>query len=313
MTRDSILGEISCEDFLAKYWQKKPLLIRQAIKDFHPPIDADQLAGLSLEEEVESRLVIGNSYKVEQGPFSEQRYTELGDHNWTLLVQAVNLWLPEVAELLDYFNFLPAWRIDDIMVSFAADGGSVGPHYDNYDVFLLQGEGRRKWSVGNSCDADSPLIEHSDLRILENYNFDHEWVLEPGDMLYLPPKLAHHGIAVGPCTTFSIGFRAPSAAEVLDDLATELISQNKLTGYLIDPPLEPEMAKQPIPSAYVEQVRALLSQALNDDETLMHWLAQYMTRPKYPHLTDITGETREATIQIPDNSRTINYKNGEPR
>lgn len=312
MTWASILGEISGEDFLANYWQQKPLLIRQAIKDFAPPIDADELAGLSLEEQVESRLVIGNNYKVEQGPFSEQRYAKLGDHNWTLLVQAVNLWLPEVAELLNYFDFLPPWRIDDIMVSFAANGGSVGPHYDNYDVFLLQGEGYRKWFVGKPCDSDSPLIEHTDLRILKNYNFDYEWILGPGDILYLPPKFAHHGIAVGPCTTFSIGFRAPSAAEILDDLTTELISQNKLTGYLKDPPLQPEMANQPIPSSYVEQVRTLLEQSLNDDQTLMNWLAQYMTRPKYPHLTDITGETREASIQKKDNTGSITYKNGEP-
>lgn len=312
MTSSSILGEISAENFLADYWQKKPLLIRNAIKDFSPPVEGDELAGLSLEEEVESRLVVGDNFDVEQGPFSEQRFKQLGDSNWTLLVQAVNLWIPEVAELLSHFNFLPPWRLDDIMVSFAADGGSVGPHYDNYDVFLLQGSGRRKWSVGDPCDTDSPLVKHTDLRILENCIFNNEWILEPGDMLYLPPKLAHHGIAIGPCTTFSIGFRAPSAAEILDDLTTELISQNKLTGYLIDPPLKPKMAKQPIPRAYVEQVKALLSQTLNDDQTLMHWFAQYMTRPKYPHLTDITGETREASIQNTDNKGSITYKNGQP-
>ena len=269
------------------------------------------MAGLSLEEEVESRLVVGDNFDVEQGPFSEQRFKQLGDSNWTLLVQAVNLWIPEVAELLNHFNFLPPWRLDDIMVSFAADGGSVGPHYDNYDVFLLQGCGRRKWSVGDPCDTDRPLIKHADLRILENCIFNNEWILEPGDMLYLPAKYSHHGVAIGPCTTFSIGFRSPSAAEILDDLTTELISQGKLQEHLKDPPLKPEMADQPIPSAYVEQIKALIMESLSDEKMLMHWFAQFMTRPKYPQLTDITRELRSAYAVTGDKRELTEFKNGE--
>lgn len=312
MVSSPILGDMSPDKFLAEYWQKKPLLIRNAIKDFSPPIDGNELAGLSLEEEVESRLVIGDNWRVEHGPFSEQRFQQLADHNWTLLVQAVNLWVPEVAELLNSFSFLPAWRIDDIMVSYATDGGSVGPHFDNYDVFLIQGAGRRKWSVGDICDKDSPLVPHNDLRILADCNFNNEWIVESGDMLYLPPHFSHYGVAIGSCTTFSIGFRAPSAAEILDDLTTELISQNKLLSYLKDPPLQSQMAGQAIPKAYIRQIKALISESLNDDDALMQWFASYMTRPKYPHLTDITGESRRAHIEIVGKKPPTYFNNGEP-
>ena len=311
MVSSPILGDISADKFLTEYWQKKPLLIRNAIKDFSPPIDGNELAGLSLEEEIESRLVIGDNWNVEHGPFSEQRFQQLGDRGWTLLVQAVNLWVPEVAELLNSFSFLPAWRIDDIMVSYATDGGSVGPHFDNYDVFLIQGAGRRKWSVGDMCDKASPLIPHNDLRILADCNFNNEWIVESGDMLYLPPHYSHYGVAIGSCTTFSIGFRAPSAAEILDDLTTELISQNKLSDYLKDPPLQPQMVDQAIPKAYIRQIRDLINESLNDD-ALMQWFASYMTRPKYPHLTDITGELRRAHIELAGKKPSTYFKNGEP-
>lgn len=311
MNRFPILGDMSADHFLAEYWQKKPLLIRNAIKDFIPPIGAEELAGLSLEDEVESRLVVGDDWQVEHGPFDEERFQQLGNANWTLLVQGVNLWVPKVAELFNHFTFLPSWRIDDVMVSYAADGGSVGPHFDNYDVFLIQGSGRRRWQLGDICNKDSPLIPHSDLRILEDCQFQEEWDLNAGDMLYLPPNYSHHGIALGACTTFSIGFRAPSTAEILDDLTTELISQDKLSGFLKDPALVTDMANQPIPNAYIEEIRKPVVASLSDDDTLMHWLAQYMTRPKYPHLTDITGEVRTAYINDSKLNSPICYKNGE--
>jgi len=311
MANFPILGDISAQQFLSEYWQKKPLLIRNAIADFEPPIDGNELAGLALEPEVESRLVIGDQWQVEHGPFSAQRFQHLEDHNWTLLVQAVDLWVPEVAEILRSFSFLPPWRIDDIMVSYAADGGSVGPHFDNYDVFLLQGAGQRKWSVGGLCDDNSTLLPHSDLRILGAENFTQEWILNCGDMLYLPPRYSHHGVAIGECTTFSIGFRAPTATEILDDLTTELISQNKLLDVLRDPPLTPEMAEQPISTAYVEQIRALIEKTLSDDDLLLHWFAQFMTSPKYPQLLSDTEEDRSARIKTSSQSADIYYKNGE--
>ncbi len=156
-----LLGGLTAREFLRDYWQKKPLLIRQAIPDFESPIDADELAGLALEEEVESRVII--AWELRRGPFSEDSFSQLPEREWTLLVQAVDQFVPEVAELLEHFRFLPSWRIDDVMISFAAPGGSVGPHFDNYDVFLLQGKGKRHWKIGQMCDSDSALLEHADL------------------------------------------------------------------------------------------------------------------------------------------------------
>lgn len=299
-SQPALLGNISPEEFLTDYWQQKPLLIRNAIADFQPPIDGDELAGLALEPEVESRLVVGTDWQLENGPFSERRFQTLPDSHWTLLVQAVDLWVPEVAAILERFTFLPPWRLDDIMVSYAEDGGSVGPHFDYYDVFLLQGQGQRRWQIGQACDSQSPLLEGTELKILREFNTRDEWVLNCGDMLYLPPKIAHHGVAIGECTTFSVGFRAPTATEMLDDLATELLSRGQAPSYLTDPPLTPAMASERIPSAYIGKIRELLLELLNDDQLLAEWFAQYMTEPKYPMLTDITGEQRRASIESPD-------------
>ena len=310
MSSFPVLGDISAEQFLAEYWQQKPLLIRNAIPNFQPPVDGDVLAGLSLEPEVESRLVVGKDWQIEHGPFDEQRFQSLPEKDWTLLVQAVDLWLPEVAEILNHFGFLPRWRIDDIMVSYAADGGNVGPHFDNYDVFLLQGHGQRQWSVGGLCDENSALLPHANLRILANEEFTEQWTLDCGDMLYLPPKYSHHGIAIGECTTYSIGFRAPTVTEMLDDLTTELISQGGSNEIFRDPLMTPEMANQPISKAHLEQIKSLLNKTLNDDELLLNWFAQYMTQPKYPELVDETGENREATISIAAETKKT-YQNGD--
>lgn len=312
----SVLGDISAEHFLAEYWQKKPLLVRGAISDFEPPIEGDELAGLALESEVESRLITDSDWHMTAGPFSESQFTNLPADNWTLLVQAVDLWVPEVAALLDQFRFLPPWRIDDIMVSYATDGGGVGPHFDYYDVFLLQGHGQRKWQIGQTCDNNSPLIDHPNLKILAEFNPIHDWVLETGDMLYIPPKVAHWGTAIGECTTFSIGFRAPSATEMLDDLATELLSRGPAPSFLTDPPLTPQMASDNIDAAYIGQIRSLLLETLSDDQLLAEWFAQYMTQPKYPMLLDETGEKRTASIQRASQETgtpsTSHFENGLP-
>lgn len=199
-----LLGGLTAAEFLRDYWQRKPLLVRQAIPDFESPLSADELAGLSLEESVESRIVLEHGktpWEMRRGPFQEEDYQHLPEQDWTLLVQAVDQFVPEVAQLLEQFRFLPSWRIDDVMISYAAPGGGVGPHFDNYDVFLLQGHGRRRWKVGQMCSSDSPLREHADLRILADFEQSDEWVLEPGDMLYLPPRLAHYGIAEDECMT----------------------------------------------------------------------------------------------------------------
>ena len=292
-----ILGDLTADQFLAEYWQKKPLLIRNAIPNFEPPINGDDLAGLSLEAEVESRLVIGDDWALEHGPFEESRFASLPEQNWSLLVQGVDLWVPEVADLLSSFDFLPSWRVDDIMVSYAEDGGNVGPHFDYYDVFLIQGEGQRHWQIGQHCSEADLHTDSTALKILKNLEVSDEWTLNPGDMLYLPPKIAHHGVAIGQCTTFSVGFRAPAATEMLDDLATELLSRDITPNHLQDPPLNAAMANEPISGAYIQQVKELLQQTLDDEQMLGEWFAQFMTEPKYPSLVGMTEELRSASLE----------------
>ncbi|WP_313085046.1 cupin domain-containing protein [Pseudomonas sp.] len=288
MTSDiplQILGGISAREFLRDYWQKKPLLIRQAIPGFESPVSPDELAGLSLEDEVESRLVLEHGetpWELRRGPFAEDSYQQLPERDWTLLVQAVDQWVPEVAELIEHFRFLPNWRIDDVMVSFAAPGGGVGPHFDNYDVFLLQAHGQRRWRVGQVCDGDSAMLAHADLRILADFEQTDEWVLEPGDMLYLPPRLAHFGTAEDACMTYSLGFRAPSAAEVLthftDFLAQFLPDEERYSDADLTPVDDPHQ----IQADALARLRAMLTEHMGDERLLLTWFGQFMTEPRYP-------------------------------
>ncbi|MBL0950075.1 MAG: cupin domain-containing protein [Pseudomonas sp.] len=304
-----LLGGLTAREFLRDYWQKKPLLVRQAIPDFESPISPDELAGLALEEEVESRLVIEHGerpWELQRGPFNEDTFQDLPERDWTLLVQAVDQFVPEVAELLEDFKFLPKWRIDDLMISFAAPGGGVGPHFDNYDVFLLQAHGHRRWQIGQMCDADSPLLHHADLKILAQFEPTDEWVLAPGDMLYLPPCLAHCGTAEDDCMTYSVGFRAPSAAEVLthftDFLGQFLPDEERYSDADIQPSEDPNQIQRDA----LERLKALLNEHMSDERLLMTWFGQFMTEPKYPELVagieieeeDFLGALEDGAILI---------------
>lgn len=304
-----LLGGLTAREFLRDYWQKKPLLVRQAIPDFESPISPDELAGLALEEEVESRLVIEHGerpWELQRGPFNEDTFQDLPERDWTLLVQAVDQFVPEVAELLEDFKFLPKWRIDDLMISFAAPGGGVGPHFDNYDVFLLQAHGHRRWQIGQMCDADSPLLPHADLKILAQFEPTDEWVLAPGDMLYLPPCLAHCGTAEDDCMTYSVGFRAPSAAEVLthftDFLGQFLPDEERYSDADIQPSEDPNQIQRDA----LERLKALLNEHMSDERLLMTWFGQFMTEPKYPELVagieieeeDFLGALEDGAIVI---------------
>ncbi|WP_339904594.1 cupin domain-containing protein [Pseudomonas guineae] len=282
-----LLGGLTAREFMRDYWQKKPLLVRQAIPGFESPISPDELAGLALEEEIESRLVIEHGerpWELRRGPFAEDAFAELPERDWTLLVQAVDQFVPEVAELLEEFRFLPKWRIDDVMVSFAAPGGGVGPHFDNYDVFLLQGFGTRRWQVGQVCNSDSPMLQHADLKILAEFVKTEEWVLEPGDMLYLPPLLAHCGTAEDDCMTYSVGFRAPSAAEVLthftDFLGQFLPDEERYSDADAQPTSDPTQIQRDA----LDRLKALLTEHMSDERLLMTWFGQFMTEPRYPEL-----------------------------
>lgn len=300
-----LLGGLTAREFLRDYWQKKPLLVRQAMPGFESPISPDELAGLALEEEIESRLVIEHGerpWELRRGPFAEDAFAQLPERDWTLLVQAVDQFVPEVAELLEEFKFLPKWRIDDVMISFAAPGGGVGPHFDNYDVFLLQGYGKRRWQVGQMCNSDSPLLQHADLKILAEFAKTEEWVLEPGDMLYLPPLLAHCGTAEDDCMTYSVGFRAPSAAEVLthftDFLGQFLPDEERYSDADAQPTSDPHQIQRDA----LDRLKALLNEHMSDERLLMTWFGQFMTEPRYPELI--------ATIEIDENVFLGSLENG---
>ncbi|WP_333676851.1 cupin domain-containing protein [Dyella sp.] len=275
---------MTAAQFLRDYWQKRPLLIRNAFPDFLPPIAPEDLAGLACEEGALARLIQHDEdrerWQVKAGPLQESDFAQTGDANWTLLVQDVDKWDMDVAALLDHFSFLPNWRVDDVMISYAEPGGGVGAHVDQYDVFLLQGLGQRHWAV--STDPHAPKDFRSDVELKQLVHFEptHDWLLEPGDMLYLPPGVPHDGVAFGgPCMTFSVGMRAPSQAELVGDLADYLAEHLSEDQRYADPNLSPAKRAGEIDKAALQRVRDAVSftQTL-DDATLLDWFGRFITR-----------------------------------
>lgn len=297
MTSDTplqLLGGLTASDFLRDHWQRKPLLIRGAFPDFESPLDPNELAGLACEENIEARLIEEHGrdeagrerpWLVSHGPFDEATFATLPERDWTLLVQAVDHYVPEVAELLEQFSFLPHWRLDDIMISYAPPGGSVGPHVDQYDVFLLQASGQRHWQLGGKVDANAPIIGGIDLRILETFEVDpdDDWVLKPGDMLYLPPGWSHHGVSQSDdCMTVSVGFRAPSADEAITSFADYLGEQLPGSLRYSDAGMPAVSDTSELDDASVARMRALILDTLDDPVQLAQWFGRVMTQPKYP-------------------------------
>lgn len=269
--------------FLREHWQKKPLLIRNPWSHWTNPLSPDELAGLACEDEVEARLVCRRrtGWKLYPGPFSEERFTDAPRDPWTLLVQSVDHHVPSVAALLDLFRFVPNWRVDDVMVSYAVDGGGVGPHFDQYDVFLIQGLGRRKWQIGGLCDDSTPLLPHDDLRLLANFEGQEEWILDPGDVLYVPPGFAHHGTAVGDdCMTYSIGFRAPSREELIENWTAALLSDLDDDDRYTDPGLEQQSNPGEISPAALDRLHGMVTERLMDRTSFARWFGTYSSLPK---------------------------------
>ena len=287
MTPFSLLGGLSAEEFLADYWQKKPLLVRQAIPGFTGLLDADELAGLACEDSALSRLVVekigpeGSRWQLRQGPVGARDFRKLPDSHWSLLVQEVNHFLPEAWDLLMRFAFIPFARLEDLMVSYAAPQGSVGAHFDSYDVFLLQGQGRREWRI--SAQTDLTLIEDAPLKLLKNFQAEHSWVLEPGDMLYLPPRIAHHGIAQDACMTYSIGFRAPSRAELLGGFLDYLHEQLQPEGLYSDPDLALQAHPAELSEFTLDRSRTMLDALRWDEAMFEDFLGRFLTEPR-PHV-----------------------------
>jgi 50S ribosomal protein L16 3-hydroxylase len=250
-------------EFLARYWQREPILLRAAVPGFVPPVTAEELAGLAMEAEVESRIAecrgdpaSAAAWQLEHGPFPASAFDR--GHPWTLLVQGMDQLLDEVAALRSLAGFIPGWRLDDIMVSYASDGGGIGPHYDLYDVFLLQGEGERIWRVGQRCDDSTPLLPHPDLKLLAEFDCQAEYTLQCGDVLYIPPGVAHWGISRGDSTCFSIGFRAPRMADLLSRWVDARLEQLPQSLLLQDPGRAPATAPGEISSGDVDNIRRQL-------------------------------------------------------
>jgi 50S ribosomal protein L16 3-hydroxylase len=283
-----MFGELTKKQFLEEYWQKKPLLIRGAIPELAqqiPMISPSELAGLSCEEDVHSRLVLEQGperpWQVSEGPFDSKVFENLSTSKskWSLLVQEVENWVDAVFELKNKFNFIPSWRVDDVMVSYAPDQSSVGAHIDHYDVFLLQGYGQRKWSVGGSALINPEIKADIDLKILSHFEPDNEYILSPGDLLYLPPEFAHHGVAIGECMTYSVGFRSPSKSEILESFMA--FHQERLQEeFYTDPDLSLQGNSFEISDLSIERVSQLLKNICDDPQSIRHWFGQLVSSNK---------------------------------
>lgn len=281
-----LLGGLSPQLFMKRHWQKKPLLIRQAIPGFKPLLDRSELFDLASREEVQSRMVIQEpgqtpGWRFKHGPFERRAFPALKKPGWTMLVQGVDLHHEAVHELMNQFRFVPDARLDDLMISYASDQGGVGPHVDSYDVFLLQAHGRRRWRIGRQKDLS--LQPDMPLKILANFEPEQEFVLEPGDMLYLPPKYAHDGIAEGECMTYSVGFRIPNRAELAREILQRLAEDAQdVVGVSLYRDARQPAVDQPaeIPPQMMEFAQNALRDALQDPDALARALGEYMTEPK---------------------------------
>jgi len=319
--------------FLREFWQRRPVLFRNALPSFSSPLSPDELAGLACEQDVESRVVINwskltsrpeyraakkPSYELRLGPFSEADFDELPEQGYTLLVQEVNAHIQEVSDLLDHFRFIPNWRLDDVMVSYATEGGGVGPHVDSYDVFLLQAEGRRRWSISYTPigPEEEDLEPDLDVRVLRGgFHIDEEWILEPGDMLYVPPRVPHWGTSMDDsCMTFSIGMRAPDKRELVRSLTDYFIERRvpARTAFLEDEP--EDLCESTVgstsatgngdadPGLISDQSVAIARSAVQfildlDEKEFARWYARFVTLPKRMYDTSIEPE---ASSQVPE-------------
>lgn len=292
LSSGNVLGNLSPDDFLRHYWQKKPLLIRQAIPGFESPLAPEDLAGLACEENVPSRLILENGqgqdgdkpWSMRQGPFSEEDFTSLPEEGYSLLVTDCEKLIPELMGLVERFRFVPDWRIDDLMISYAPPGGSVGAHIDEYDVFLLQAHGQRRWMIEYPV-THVEFREGLDVRILKEFEATEEWVLEPGDMLYLPPGVPHHGVAVDHCMTYSIGFRAPTMQDLTAGVTERLIQRIPEDQRYGDPDLKRQRNPGVLSAATRTKLRDQIRETLLADDSLIdRLLAETLSERPIDHI-----------------------------
>jgi len=296
------LGNLSPEDFLKNYWQKKPLVIRQAFPNFQCPISAEELAGLSCEDDVNARIVIEKDdehpWQPTFGPMDDDTYSNLPKSHWTLVLNDLEKVVPELAWLPDLFRFIPDWRLDDLMCSYAADQGSVGPHFDLYDVFIIQGTGKRRWQISTAEVSETNQVANTPLRIQAEFNAEQEWILEPGDMIYIPPNVSHHGVSLGESISFSVGYRAVSHADLLNDFIAH-ITQNlpaKLTYQDADLTLQKHSSE--ITEAAIQRVKNIFREYLTPEhKELDRWFGKFMSDPKSEY-TQVPEEVFDSVDEL---------------
>lgn len=292
-------GDLTPALFLAEYWQKKPLLIKNAFTQFTDPISADELAGLAMEEDVQSRIIAKNNngdvshWHVEHGPFED--YSAYGESDWTLLVQAANNWSEDTHQLLKPFNFIPNWRLDDVMVSFSTPNGGVGPHLDQYDVFILQGEGKRHWQVGAPDASLETLIPHPDLKQVSVFTPIIDVVTEAGDLLYIPPNHPHNGIAITNALNFSIGFQSPSSQELLSGFADTLLDKNIGLTRFNDQNRALTTSPEVLSEKDVEQLKLFMLEQINSKNNLKQFMGCQLTLCQ--HALELLPPEEELTVE----------------
>lgn len=276
-----ILGKHSQKEFLTKFWQKKPLLMKGAIRPFPDLISPDEVAGLSCDPRIESRLILEKGgktpWELRRGPFKPSLFSKLPKTHWTILVNGVDRFVPSVNAFLDHFSFIPFWRIDDVMISVAYDKGNVGAHVDNYDVFLVQAHGTREWLIEDRPRLEDNFVPGLPIRLLKKFKPTHRWLLEPGDILYLPPRFPHHGIARGDrCMTVSVGFRAPSIHEIINGIVTDALANTDEALRYGDPELQAQAPGEIAPAA-IEKLKGYITKHLASSEQIESWLGRYVT------------------------------------
>lgn len=281
-----VLGGITAEQFLAEYWQKKPLLVRNALPEIANILEPNDVMELALEEHVTARLIKQkdkdpNQWSVKSSPLIKGDFQKM-PKLWTLLVQAVDHYSFDLAELWKKFPFIPQWRRDDIMVSYAPKGGSVGKHFDFYDVFLVQGYGHRRWQLGQMCDANTEFVSGQPLKLLPEMQVDFDEVLAPGDLLYVPPGLSHYGVAEDDCLTFSFGFRMPNIADMMDRVSDKFASNGFLKNPMLDIQRQHSSDIGQISKAELDYLKAELLQRLQNSDELDDAIMSLMSEPKYP-------------------------------
>jgi len=295
----SVLGDLSSEQFIKDYWQQKPLVIQQGFQNFNPPISAEELAGLACEDDVDSRIVIEKGgetpWQLINGPMDDDIFTNLPETHWTLLVNDVEKHLPQLTWIVDAFRFIPEWRIDDLMISFAPQGGTVGPHLDQYDVFILQAQGHRRWQINTQPVADDNQVADTELKIQKDFIAEQEWLLEPGDLIYIPPGVSHYGVATDDCLSFSIGFRAATHTEMLTDFIDYISHDLPKEKTYKDNTLMLQEYSNEITKEAIDNIRDIFKEYLDPNHpALAQWFGRFVSDTK----TELFFETEEQFVDF---------------